>query len=454
MSATTTALQSVLSALGGSSGIDVTQAVNAIITADRAPETQWQAQQATLATQTSALNQLDTDSSSLSDVLSSLQSASSGLSSVSATSSNSSVVTASVADGTSISNHTVVVNSLATTGSWYSDEEPSASSTISGSFNITSGGSTTTINIGSNNNTLSSLASSINSQSLGVTASVVTDSNGARLSLVANASGSAADFSVSQASGLGFTQAQAGANASLTVDGVPISSASNTVSGAVSGVTLNLQSASPGTTVNLSLAPDTSDITSTVQSFISAYNTLIGNLNTDVAYNQSTSAAGPLQSDSAAQSFYSDLLSAVNFSGGSGSVTSLNDLGITANNDGTLSLNTTTLQNAIQTNPTGVATFFQGATGSGGTGGFASSLTSTLSTYTDPSVGAFSVDLQSIAAENQDLTDQTNTLELYISSQQTILTQEYNNADIAIQQLPQQIQNTDALLGLTQNKNS
>jgi flagellar hook-associated protein 2 len=282
----------------------------------------------------------------------------------------------------------------------------------------------------------------------------VTDSNGARLSLVANASGSAADFSVSQASGLGFTQAQAGANASLTVDGVPISSASNTVSGAVSGVTLNLQSASPGTTVNLSLAPDTSDITSTVQSFISAYNTLIGNLNTDVAYNQSTSAAGPLQSDSAAQSFYSDLLSAVNFSGGSGSVTSLNDLGITANNDGTLSLNTTTLQNAIQTNPTGVATFFQGATGSGGTGGFASSLTSTLSTYTDPSVGAFSVDLQSIAAENQDLTDQTNTLELYISSQQTILTQEYNNADIAIQQLPQQIQNTDALLGLTQNKNS
>jgi flagellar hook-associated protein 2 len=66
--------------------------------------------------------------------------------------------------------------------------------------------------------------------------------------------------------------------------------------------------------------------------------------------------------------------------------------------------------------------------------------------YTDPSEGAFTVDLQSISAENQDLTDQTNQLETYLTAQQTILTTKYNNADIAIQQLPQEIKQIQALL--------
>ena len=452
MSSSSTTLTSVLSALGGSSGIDVSSAVDAVLYADRAPERTWQAEQTTLASQTTAINQLNTDASTLSDQLSALQDVGSVLNAVSVTSSSSNVVTASAADGTAIGNHTVVVNSLATTGSWYSQEEASSSTQLaSGSFKITSGGTTTTIQIGSGNDTLNELASSINSQSLGVTASVVTDSNGARLSLVANSSGSAADFSVSQTSGLSFTQAKAGADASLTVDGVPISSASNTVTGALSGITLNLQSASPNETVNLTLAPDATDTSSAVTSFVSAYNALIGNISTDIAYNTTTSTAGPLQADSTAQSFYSDLLSSTNYNSGSSTLNTLTSLGITTNSDGTLSFDPGTLSTALASNPSAVASFFQG--GASGDG-FATSLTNTLNTYTDASNGAFTVDLSSISAENEDLSQQIDTLETYLSSQQTILTTEYNNADIAIQQLPQEIKNTDALLGMNQNSNS
>jgi flagellar hook-associated protein 2 len=346
----------------------------------------------------------------------------------------------------------VVVNSLATTASWYSQEEASGSTQLTDgtSFAITTGGTTTTINIGSGNDTLNELASSINNQSLGVTASVVTDSNGARLSLVANSSGSASNFTVS-GSGLSFTQAQTGADASLKVDGVPITSASNTVTGAIAGVTLNLQSVpSNGETVNLTLSPDTTDITTAITNFVSAYNTLIGDVSSDIAYNSATSTAGVLQADSTAQSFYSDLLSATNYNSGSSISNTLESLGISTNSNGTLSLDAGTLSNALRSNPAAVSSFFEGAAGSG----FSESLTNTLNTYTDPSNGAFTVDLSSISAENQDLSQQTATLETYISSQQTILTTEYNNADIAIQQLPEQIKNTDALLGLNQNSNS
>jgi flagellar hook-associated protein 2 len=452
MSTSSSTLTSVLSALGGASGIDVTAAVDSIIYADRAPERTWQGEQATLASQTTSINQLNNDASTLSDQLFNLQGVGSVLDSVSVTSSDSSVVTATAADGTAIGNHSVVVNSLATTASWYSQEEASGSTQLTDgtSFAITTGGTTTTINIGSGNDTLNELASSINNQSLGVTASVVTDSNGARLSLVANSSGSASNFTVS-GSGLSFTQAQTGADASLKVDGVPITSASNTVTGAIAGVTLNLQSVpSNGETVNLTLSPDTTDITTAITNFVSAYNTLIGDVSSDIAYNSATSTAGVLQADSTAQSFYSDLLSATNYNSGSSISNTLESLGISTNSNGTLSLDAGTLSNALRSNPAAVSSFFEGAAGSG----FSESLTNTLNTYTDPSNGAFTVDLSSISAENQDLSQQTATLETYISSQQTILTTEYNNADIAIQQLPEQIKNTDALLGLNQNSNS
>ncbi len=440
-------LSSVLSALGGSSGIDVAAAVNAVISAKAAPEQTWAAEQMALSNQTTAINKLNTDASTLSDQLSALQSAGSVLNAVSVSSSNSAVVTATALDGTAIANHTVVVTSLATTASWYSAEQSSETAQLAaGSFDLTVSGKTTTIPIGSGTNNLDELATAINSQSLGVTANVVTDSSGARLSIVANSSGSAAAFSIGNASGISFTQAQAGSNASLTVDGVPISSASNTVVGALNGVTLNLQSAAAGQTIALNLAPDTTDIASAIGSFVSAYNALVSDATSDVAYSATTSTAGPLLSDSTGQSFYSDLLAATNYNSGTASLNTLTALGITTNSDGSLSFDPTKLSSALQSNPSAVATFFQGTSNNG----FAATLTSTLNRYTDASDGAFTVDLQSISAENQDLTNETNTLQAYLNAQTTLLTAEYNKADIAIQQLPQQIKNTDALLGFDQ----
>lgn len=448
----TSTLNSVLSALGGTTGIDVTSAVDTILYADRAPERGWQAQQTTLASQTSAINQIESETSALSDSLNNLSNLDGALSSVTATSSDTSLLSATAVSGTAASNHTITINSLATAASWYSDAETSSSTALpSGAITITVGsGTPVSITVGSGVNTLDELAASINSQSLGLTANVITDANGARLALTSSTTGSASDFTVSSTSSVGFTRSGTAANASLTVDGVPISSASNTVTGAISGVTLNLLGAAPATTINLSLGPDTDSINTAVSDFVTAYNTLISDVNTQTGYNTSTQTAGVLQTDSAITGLQSALLASTNYGSGSGVFQTLDSLGVTTNTDGTLTLNSTTLASAVQTNSAAVATFFQGAA----LNGFANSVTSSLNIYTDPTQGAFTVDLQSISNENTDLTNETSTLELYLSSQQTILTAQYNAADIAIQQLPEQIKQIQALLNPNSNSSS
>ncbi len=437
-------VSSVLSALGStSSGIDVTSAVNAILYADRASERQWQTQQTALAAQATALTQLESEASSVTDSVNALGDFGGALSTVTASSSNSAAVTASSAPGSASGSHTITVQALASTGSWYSSSVASSTAVLgAGSFSLSQGsGAATTIS--TTGQTLDQLAASINTQSLGLRASVITDSSGARLSLVSDASGAAADITVAAATGLTFIRPPGGigSDAQLTVDGVPITSASNTVTGSIAGLTLNLQSVS-STATTVSVAPDSSAIQTAVSAFVSSYNTLITDVNSQFTYNPTTSTAGALSGDSAVAGLQSALLAGTNYSSGSTSFSSLASLGISTNADGTLSLDASTLDDAITDNSTAVATFFQGSA----LNGFAANLAGTLSTYTNISGGAFTVDLSSISNENTDLTNQTTSLEAYLTTEQTRLTTLYNTIDVALQQLPEHIKQVQALL--------
>ena len=228
-----------------------------------------------------------------------------------------------------------------------------------------------------------------------------------------------------------FTQALAGKDASLTVDGIPIDSASNTVTGAINGLTLTLQGASTGTQVDVAVAPDSNQVSQAVNAFVTAYNTVINDVNTQYTVS-SSNQEGPLAGDSVLSMLQTSLLGAGSYSTGNGSVQSLADLGITMNNDGTLSVDSSTLNNAIQNNFSAVQSFLQGTSSNG----FAATLNTQLNSLTEPTTGAFTVDLQSISNENTDLQDQINDFQVYLTSEQTQLTAEYNQADILLQELP------------------
>lgn len=130
--------------------------------------------------------------------------------------------------------------------------------------------------------------------------------------------------------------------------------------------------------------------------------------------------------------------------GSSDGINTLSDLGITINTDGTLAVNSTTLDNAIADNPSGVQGFLQGSA----LDGFANSANNALSSFTDPSDGAFTVDFNSLSAQYTDLTSEINDFETnYITPLQTSLTTDYTNAEEALQTLPTQLAQIQAELG-------
>jgi flagellar hook-associated protein 2 len=437
-------ISSLLSSLGSSSsGIDVASAVAAAISALSAPERQWQAQQATLQNQTTAINQIQTDVSALETSLNTLGDPLGALSLMTATSSDTSIVNASAAAGTAAGSHVVIVNNIASTASAYSGSVASSSTPLTaGGFTLQVGsGTPTQITIGSGVNTLDQLATYINGQSLGVTASVVNDASGARLAIMSNTSGIANGFTITNSSGLSFTQT-AGQDASLTVDGIPIDSASNKVTGVVNGLTFDLAGAHPGGQVTITVAPDSTEVAKAVATFVGAYNTAIGDVNAQYTIGTGNQE-GPLSGDSTLRMLQDSLLSAASYTGGGNGVSTLADLGITMNNDGTLSLDSGTLTSAIQNNFAAVQTFMQGTSSNG----FVSQLKPQLNALTDAASGAFTVDLQSISSENKALQGQINDFDTYLNAQKILLTAVYTQADITLQQLPQELAKINAELG-------
>jgi flagellar hook-associated protein 2 len=443
-------LSSILSALGSSSsGINVQSAVAQEIALESQPMYQWEQQQTGLQNQTSDIKGIESDITTLQDSLQALSNPTGTLASMAASSSNSGIVSATAANGSVSGNHVVVVNQLATNATWYSSPVASSSTTLAaGTFNLTVGsGSPIAISTGSGVNTLDQLVTAINGLGAGVTASVVNDASGSRLALVSTNSGAASNFTVSGGSGLTFTQATTGKDASLTVDGIPIDSASNSVTGAVGGLTFNLSGAAPGTQVTINVAPDSTQVTQAINSFVTAYNKVIGDVNAE--YTVTNNQEGPLAGDPILGNLQAVMLGAGSYTNGSGIVSTLGALGISMNNDGTLTVDSSQLNDAVQNNFGAVQSFLQGTSSNG----FASSLNTQLNTLVDPVSGAFTVDLQSISAENTDLQNQVNDFQTYITNRQTYLTNEYNKADVALQQLPILEQQLNAELG-TNNKSS
>ena len=442
--------QSSSSTGGLGAGIDVSTMVSAAMANQEAELQQLQNQQSSITTEQNTLSGIDNDIQTLSNAVFSLTDPAGQLTDIAATSSDPSILTASAISGATSGNSTVVVNNLATTSSEYSASVATSSTPIaSGTLTIQIGTNTpATITIDNTDNTLDGLAQAINNANIGVSASVINDANGARLAIVSNTSGAPGDLTITSSSGaLNFTKAVTGTNASLTVNGIPISSASNTVTGAIPGVTLNLSAANPNETVTLTTGPDVTQQEDAIKSFVSAYNTVIGDLNTQFQVSSSTNQPGPLQADSTLALAQSQLLQSISSTmTGNGSINSLADLGITMNNDGTLSVDSSTLAGALQSDPNAVQSFFQATQ----TGGFGNNLYNQVNSIADPVDGSIAQDVNGLQQSQSDITQQISDFQNQLTTQQQQLTQEYDQVDVTLQELPlllQQVNQQLASLG-------
>ncbi len=430
------------------SGIDVTAVVNQILDAARAPERLWQQQQSNFTAQSNALTSINSSLSALQTAMQALHDVTGAISANTATSSQTGILTASAQSGAVAGNHLVTVANLATTASVYTDSLANGRTNFqTGIITLQVGAKSTDITVDSSNNTLSGLASTINSQQIGVTASVINDSNGSRLALISQMTGQPGDLTITgNTSGLTFHKSVAGQNASLTIDGVPFSSATNTVTGALRGVTLNLVGSAPNTPVQISVGPDTNGAAQAVNNFVSAYNAVIGAINSQFTYNTSTNSAGTLAANSALRSLQSSLLSDVTYAMSSNNgYESLASLGINMANDGTLSVDQANLNSVLASHYSDFQNFFQGSSTS-----FGSQLAADLTTLTSPTTGVLNENLSEIKNQQTTLSTTISDFEDRLAARQQQLIIQYSQIDAMLRQYPVTLQSITAQLATLQ----
>ncbi|MGF6752771.1 flagellar filament capping protein FliD [Paraburkholderia sp. GAS42] len=442
------AAQSIISG-STKSTLDVSTLVSALVTAKTAGQN------------VTITNKKATDNLELSAVgaiksaLASLQTALSGLSDGTALSKltatvSSSAITATTTTGAAAGNYTVNVTKIATANK-ISSQAFTSSDTI-GAGTLTIGlGSTGTMSVNvTSGQSLSDIASSINTSASnpGVTASVITAADGQHLVVSSTQTGAANTVSVTAGGSLnsklnstGYTQVTAGQDAQFSIDGNNITSASNTVTGALTGVTLNLTAAAIGTPQTVTIAADTASTATAITNFVSAYNNYITTAKSYSSYDSTAAAgsqAGPLLGDAMLNQINNGLGTQISSGVTTGGKTySLSAIGIDLKPDGTLVADSTKLQTALTSNSSTVAALFNTTNGIGQT------LNTFVNTYVqssgtlDQRTASLNSDLSKLADQATALTDYQNTLTSQYNAQftalNTLMTQMQSNTQYLTQ---------------------
>lgn len=363
---------------GLATGLDTASIISKLMAVERQPETLLQAQQQNNTNDISEFQKIE-------DALTNLQTVAQGFntsstfSAVKSSVADSSVLTATATSSATPGTHSVQVVSLAQNQRQVSTGVASDTSLIfsTGSFTIDDGaGTTTTVNVAEGQNSLQGMVAAINASGANVSASIINDGSGTPYRLVvtgndtknytlnfgglttAPAGGTGA--LVPTLLGAGDPTYQAGANAQLVVDGVTMTKTSNTVTDAIQGITLNLQTGG-GVTTNVTVSTDTDSVTQKINNFVTAYNSVITLVNSESAYDPKTNKAGVLSGDATVQSIQSQLQSLLTTSvpGTSGTFNTLADLGINSDaHTGTLSVDSTKLSAALANHYNDVVDYF------------------------------------------------------------------------------------------------
>ena len=304
------------------------------------------------------------------------------------------------------------------------------------------------ITLDSSNNTLEGIRTAINASGAGVTASIVNDGSDTpyRLVLTSDSTGTESEMTVTysgtdstdEASSLfgydgssgNMTQTVEALDAELTINGISITSQSNTVEDAVQGVTLSLSAA--GSSQTLTISQDTDAIYDAISAFVTAYNSYVASVDTLTAYDADADTAGELLGDSTTRRISTQLSSDLYSAIGSGTFSYLSQLGISLEVDGTLLIDEDTLTSAITDNIDAVSEFF---IGTDGTSGFIGQMTDDLDNYLDEDNGLIVAKTDSLATKLEQLEDRYEEKQALIDSEMARWTEEFTQLDTLISSL-------------------
>lgn len=415
-----------VSSLGIGSGLDLNALLANLRSAEQAPLGVLQQQQRSYTAKLSAYGQLNS-------ALSALQTAAAALAKpalfqgVKASSTAADVVTASALSTASSGTYALNVTQLAQAQSLAAAGVASTTAAIGGGaattvtldFGTISGGTldpatgkytgatfaadatraATSITLNAGNNSLAGIRDAINgSATMGVTASIVNDGSATpnRLVLTSKLTGETSSMRIAVTgdaalSGLlandpaglpaaqNLQQTAVAQNSKLSVNGIAVTSATNTVAGAIQDVTMTVAKVGAST---LSVQNDTASVQSAVTTFVNAYNSLQNVTKQLTAFDATSKSGAILMGDSTLRGIQVRIRSTLTVAQvpGSSGLTMLSQIGIAFQKDGTLAVDATKLSAALGSQLGGVAQLFSG---SGGTGGYGSQMASLITGMTD-----------------------------------------------------------------------
>lgn len=374
-----------MSSAGIGSGLDVGSIVAQLVAAERAPATaRLDRDQRRVDAQVSALGSLRGAFAALRDAVGKLG-AGDAAQARRATVGEGAGFSASASAGAAVGSVQVEVLALASAHKVSSAAHADAATRVgTGTLTIASGETTIEVVVGEGEATLSGIRDAINAQAggKGVVATIVNADDGAHLVLSATETGAANALSVTASGGDGglaaiadpaLSELAAAADARVMVDGLLRTSAGNTVSDLLEGVTLTLKTAAPGTVSTLTVSSDPSVLRGAAKSFVGAYNRARDAIDKATSYNAEANIAAALNGDAMVRGTARDLRGAI-----SASVADLDALGIAIDDKGRLSLDETAFDAALAADPAVAARLF----GEGG-GSLTGRLESTLAGLLD-----------------------------------------------------------------------
>ncbi len=462
---------------GIGSGMDIKGMVDALVNAERAPKAaQLSRLEKTTTAKFSALSQFKNSLAEFQDSLKKLndpalfekRSASSG---------KTDVFTVTASAKAAPGNYNVQVFKLAQTSKVaLGGVDDPAAAVGTGKLSIAAGETTLDIDVTEANNSLTGIRDAINAagKSKGLSATIVSDpggAGGARLVLTSDKSGAESDISVSVTRGeddtgdlsvLAFTPPAPDADytptpvddenpraarvisyardADLAIDGIRISSKTNTVEDAIEGVTLNLRAAQSkddqesAAVINLNVAEDKAGVKKSINDFVGAYNKMLGTVGSltsviPVGGDEGQPLAAALVGDASVRSFMSAMRSELGSAGGeSGGIRILADLGVTTQRDGTLAVDSDKLDKAVNDNFDQLNGFLTGDDG------LMARLGTKISPFTD-SGGILDSRTKALQNTLASVDDQREALDLRIGKVEARLLKQFNAMDSLLGQL-------------------
>ncbi len=454
---------------GIGSGIDIDSIVSSMVAAERAPkETQLANLEKKTTTQITAVGALKSAISEFQTTLGALNKADL-FQARSATSSKADLVGVTASTTAGAGSYQVEVKGLASSSKVALAAVPNTAEApvafVSGTLSISLGvpgvpptTESFSVTVDGSNNSLGGVRDAINEagKELGVSATIVTDEFGSRLVLSSTKTGAGRDITVAvpnettaqpgqtalstlafdgatSSTGAGARVLSQAQSAELYIDGLKVVSETNKVDGAIDGVTLDLKAKTVANEpLTIAVAEDKAGVKKQVQSFVDAYNKLIGVVNAQTKVTSvgdgKAPVTGALVGDATARTLLGTIRNELVNAQGDGAIRALTDMGITTQKDGTLAIDSTKLDKSLSGSFEQLSGFFTGDTG------LAARLDAKLKPYTETG-GILEQRNKQMTETISGIDKQKEDLTRRISSLQERLYKQFNAMDLLVGQL-------------------